>query len=1097
MIRASIRRPVAISMAYLAVAALGLAAWRNVPVELLPDTRLPRVFITASWPGASPETTEAFLTSPLEAAVQQVRGVEKVTSESSETGGAGQARVTAEFSRDVDMDFARLELSERLAATEDALPRGIFGPNVRAQVPDAFQEQSEALLAYTLTGPYTLEALRTHVDEIVAPELRQVDGVADVVASGGRARVLEIDLDEARIRSLGLSLQRVASHVRALEDVREAGSVTGGGQLRTLSIRERPENVEEILRAPLLNTGGRVVRLADVARVRMTWEEPSQLYRIDGRPAVTFSIYREIGSNAVAVADAVKARVALLEGAHPSGVRILIDRDQSKDIRAQLSDLRFRALFAAGVIFLVLLAFLRSTSSAAIVFATIAFSILITVNLIYFAGYSLNVLTLMGLAMGFGLIVDNAIVVLENVYRHRRRGEAAHEAAERGAREVVLPILAATLTTLVVLIPFVYLQGELRVFYVPLAIVVGFSLVASLFVAFTFIPALAARSLGAVRPVWAPMLGAVAGSAGGAGGGATGEVADAGARTPARGGLASSPLLGPRAPLYVRVYRGMVGFTLRHPWVTVLLAGVLLGGSWHLFDKYVNRGIVWGAWWRDQTYVDIRVSMPRGEEMARTDELIRFFEGKLAEMPEVETFTTNVYPNRGTIRVEFPEALEQTMVPVAIKEQLVAYSHLYGGAEVRVYGFGPSFYGGGSSPPNYSIKVLGYNYEMVREIAEDLGRRLQRVPRIRDVNTNSSTQWFQRDRASELVLRLDRRRLAQHGLSADAVVREVGAAIRTAGGTEPTNLRVGGEELRFAVKLAGHEDIDRLQLLELLIPAPGGAGVRLGNVATIEEREVLARIRRENQQYERTVAYEFRGPTKLGDLYHETMIAATALPPGYSIEARQQWRWSEEEKGQIFGVLAISILLVFMVTAALFESLRQPVTVLLTVPMALVGVFLIFFYTGANFTREAYVGVIMMGGIVVNNAILLVDHVNQVRRSSGLSLEEALLRGTLERVRPILMTSATTILGLLPLVLFAESANANIWNALGYALIGGLTSSTLFVLTITPALYLLFERGPERRRLKAAGLLPPAPPGRVRRLLRRLRTRGGRRLQEA
>jgi HAE1 family hydrophobic/amphiphilic exporter-1 len=283
----------------------------------------------------------------------------------------------------------------------------------------------------------------------------------------------------------------------------------------------------------------------------------------------------------------------------------------------------------------------------------------------------------------------------------------------------------------------------------------------------------------------------------------------------------------------------------------------------------------------------------------------------------------------------------------------------------------------------------------------------------------------------------------------------------------------------FTVRTGDRERMDLLSLQELLIPAPSGEAVRLGDVATLEEREVLSRILREDQQYQRTVSYEFRGPTKLGDKVQTAVIEATRLPAGYSIKGKEEWRWSDEEQGQIWGVLAVSLVLIFMVTAALFESLRLPLCVLGTVPMALIGVFLTFFFTDASFTREAFIGVIMMGGVVVNNAMLLVDHVNQIRRGEGVPLEAAILRGTLERVRPILMTSAVTILGLLPLVLFSEAADSNIWNALGYSLLGGLASSTVLVLTVTPALYLLFERGPERRKLRlqtpADGALPLAP----------------------
>jgi HAE1 family hydrophobic/amphiphilic exporter-1 len=384
---------------------------------------------------------------------------------------------------------------------------------------------------------------------------------------------------------------------------------------------------------------------------------------------------------------------------------------------------------------------------------------------------------------------------------------------------------------------------------------------------------------------------------------------------------------------------------------------------------------------------------------------------------------------------------------------------------VRVYGYGPSFYGGGGSPPQYNIQILGYNYEKVRDIADDLGRRLTRMSRIRDVDTNASGNWYEADKATEFVVDIDRDALARYDMTVQEFVGRMSAVIR--GQTRQDLLKIGGEELRLDVKVEGFREVDLRDLQETIITASNGTAIRIGDVVTVYPKEILARIRRENQQYERTVAYEFRGPTKLGDLVRDAVLEATVLPPGYTIKEAERWRWSDEEREQIYMVLAISILLIYMVTAALFESMKQPLCVLLTVPMALIGVFLIFFYANATFTREAYIGVIMMGGIVVNNAILLVDHINQTRRQGGLSLEQAILQGTLERVRPILMTTTTTVLGLLPLVLFSEGADANIWNALAYALIGGLLSSTFFVLTTTPALYYLFE-GDRRKVAEAA-----------------------------
>ena len=1028
MIKLSMRRPVAVAMGYVAVALLGVRAWQDIPIELMPDTRLPRLTVEATWRGASPETVEAFLTSPLEAAIQLVEGVEKVVSESSE----GSATIRIEFSRDVDMDFARLDLSERLATLEEnELPPGVDRVVVQPYIPDEFREtQGRGLLNYTFTGARTLESLRKHLDDVVIPELSRVEGVALVTAYGGRERLLEVELDRELMAAMGVATYEVDRKLADLDLVREAGAIREGDRQWTVTIRNRPVSAQDIRSAIVKSDGGRIVRLSDIAVVRDTYEDIRSHNRVNSRPSVRMLVTKEIGANSVRVADRVKERLAAVELRNPPNTRFILNWDESRQIRRQMSDLRSRALISVIVIFGVLFLFLGSLRSAIVVFATIASSILISLNLIYFAGFSLNVLTLMGLAMAFGLIVDNSIVVLENIYRRWQSGRPRDSAILEGASHVVLPIMAATATTLIVFAPFVYLQDELRVYYLPLAIVVVLSLLASLLVAFSFIPGLVGRILPARD------------------GAGTSGTSDAGASAA-------------RDPLYLRFYRGLVGYTLRWPWVVVGICVALLGGSGYLFDQYVNKGRIWGGGWGQQTYIDISIRLPRGSDIERTDQLTRYFEERLREMPEVERFVTEVYPESSRTRVTFPEELELTDVPVRIKEQLFAFSLGFSRAEVRVYGYGPSFYGGGGSPPNYSIQVLGYNYEKVRDIAEDLGGRLQRYPRIRDVNTNASFGYFTRDRASEFAVDIRRDVVARHDMTVDGLVRQISDAVR--GQVSQDLLKIGGDEVRYDVKLEGNREVDLVELRQTLVLTPAGNPVRLGELVTIRPREVLATIRREDQQYERTVAYEFRGPYKLGDLYHNTVIDMTSVPPGYTVKKADRWRWSTEEQSQMALVLLVSIFLIYMVTAALFESLLLPLCVLLTVPMALIGVFLLFFYLDAHFTREAYIGVIMMGGIVVNNAILLVDHINRVRRETALGLKQAILKGTLERVRPILMTTTTTILGLTPLVIFSETANSNIWNALTYALIGGLASSTFLVLTATPALYLLFERGKERR----------------------------------
>ena len=1091
MIRLSIQRPIAVAMAYLALALLGVAAWRNLPIELYPNTEYPRLDVSAGWPGASPEATEAFVTAPIEAAIQQVRGVQLIRS----TSGEGSSNITVEFQRETDMNFARLELSERLDALANDFPSGVRLPLVQPYVPDDVQEQLRPLLSYTVTGPYTTEALSVQTDSILAEPIRRIEGVAGVRIQGGRPRQLIIELDPTRVEAYGLTLGTVQQRLTSSADIREAGIVEVDQLRRTLAIRYRIESMEELRRLPLMTVDGRVVRVGDVAHIRDTFAPATSFYRIDSRPAISFSVVREHGVNAVKVADEVKAKLAELEASQFPGVRLILEQDESAEIREQLTDLRTRSVFSALIIFVVLLVFLRSITSAGLVFATIGFCVLVTLNGVYWAGMSMNVLTLMGLAMGFGLIVDNSIVVLENIYRYHKMGLPAPIAAERGTREVVMPVVSATLTTMIVVVPFVYLQGELRLYYMPMGIVVGISLLASIFVAFTFIPALAARTLdrGNARRDRAQGAAAIEGRGTGVVTGPISESSsemttsgiDSAAIDPTESGSTprSEDISDPRQaqgipdppparkvdpatlPLYVRFYRYAAGLTLRWPWPTVAAAVLMLAGSWHLFDKYVSRNTLFGGFGAPRTTVSVSVTLPRGEEIARTDEMARFFEDKLQAMPSVERYVTNVSTNSANIRVSFPRELEMGVEPLIVQEQLTSYAVQLGGSRISVQGQGPGFSAGGfgGSTANYRIRIFGYNYETVQEIGNVLAQRLRTITRVGDINPNASSS-FGGTRVTELVVEPDRARLAVHGLTSQDLVRQVSAAVSNAVG-RGSELRVGDERVGYAVKLAGYSDIDVLALNNVAMLSPAGSSVRLSEVATIREREVLGQVIRENQQYERTVAYEFLGPGRLGEVVRDAVIEATELPPGYRIEGTQEFQLPVDERRQIYGVLLLAMVLIFMLTAAFFESIRQPICVLLTVPMALIGVFLTFFYAGASFTREGYIGVIMMAGVVVTNAILLFDHINRLRAEGFGTLEESILQGTLDRSRPILMTSATTVLGLLPLVLFTPDADARIWNAIGYAMIGGLSSSTILVLTVTPALYLLFERGPERRRL--------------------------------
>jgi len=1025
MIDLAIRRPVATAAIYVALFSLGAYSFRLIPVEDVPDVEFPRLTVSATWIGASPEALEAFVTAPLEAVIQQVGGVDSIKSESTaDPRGAGsQATINVSFERDTRMEFARLALSERISAVRDELPPGVR-PTVSQYVPREFAEESEQFIRYTLTGPYTFSRLGEIAEDEIATTVRALQGVSAVQVLGADRREVAIELDRDRMEAVGLRPEDVRRQLSALSSPRAPGSVELEGQQMAISVRTRALEVADIEDMIVLARPSGPVRVRDLGRVRDQTEDPFFLWRIDGQPTISVRVYRQSGTNAIRVAEQVRSQMDEIATRLPTGAALELSYDQSENIETQLTDLRLRAFAAAIVIFLVLMLFLRSLSAVLVVFATIAFSVLITVNLLYIGGFSLNLLTLAGLAWGFGLVVDNGIVVLENVERHRRAGKAPAEAASVGARQVVLPVLAATMTTAIVLVPFLFLQGELRVYYLPLSFAVGFSIMASLFVAFTFVPALAARV-----------------------GRMSGSVKQAGKQA------------GSSEPFYIRGYRSLLEFGLARPVVVAIVCIGSFAGSWYLFDEHVNTGRRWSGFGGQDTYIRILIEFPRGAGLARTDELARSFEARLATIPEVERFETRVQANYALIEAYFPDELELTAIPVAIKDQMVAYSYGFSGVDVRVYGFGPSFYGGGSSPPNYRLQVLGYNYLTVQSIAEELASRLERFTRIREVDPNASRGFYQRDREFEYFVEPNREALAAYDLSVQDLLTFVASNVRGAPLTD--RIRIGGEEVQYAVKVDGYREFDFFDLADLRVPVSQGQEVRLAGVADVGRREILASIRRENQQYERSVAWEFRGPSKFGDLVRDAVVNAMELPPGYRIEERSFGRWSTEDARQMWLVLGFSVLLIYMVTAGLFESLTAPFVVLFTLPFALIGVFLIFFYTDATFTDTAFIGTIMMGGIVVNNAILVVYHIGELRKR--MPTHEAIVQGTLERVRPILMTTLTTVFGLLPLVLFASSQDENIWNALALATIGGLISSTLFVLVAIPVAYrYLVARKPQR-----------------------------------
>ncbi|HDP97823.1 MAG TPA: efflux RND transporter permease subunit, partial [bacterium] len=892
-------------------------------------------------------------------------------------------------------------------------------PKITKYVPQEFQTSD--FIAYQLYGDYSpLEVKKYAVEHIRGP-LLGVSGVAEVEISGGLDDEIHVILDEWKSGLFGVAHNQIAQTIRELSAENTVGHLVEGDYRFDLVVRNPLASIDQISNALVKNDKGQMIRIRDVASVVRSVQDATQLSRINRNPTIRINIIREPGTNTIKVADRVFQKIEELSEKFPATMKLIKLSDQSEAIRKQLRDLGFRSIFSVLVIFLVLFFFLRKLRMPVIILTTIFFSVLLTMNFFYAAKIGLNLLTLAGLSLGFGMLVDNSIVVLDNIERFWRRGAPLNHACHQGTTSVALAILASTLTTVVAFLPFLYLTGELRLYYVPFVMAVGLSLLSSLLVAFILIPSLSFQVLR--REIQ----------------------------------MQENDIPGGSVEQWGRsIYKRGLTWALHHRWVIILVAIFIFVGSYLVFDKYVTKGAIWSGWGGD-TYISMYIRMPAGADIESTDQVVRFFEDKLAREQGIEKFGALVTSERAYMRVYFPDSLQFTAIPLIIKENLTGAATQLAGLSVSISGFGPGFYsGGGGASANFRLKVLGYNYKQVKQFAENVGQRLQRYSRVRDVDVSSSGWGWWEDR-SEMVMMLNRDEVAKYQLSNFEVLQQLRPYLRES--LDLQRLKIDGREIDFRIKMAGFQKFNLEDLKNTVLRSPNGESVRLERLATIEEQKVLSRIVREDQQYQRWITFEYRGPYKLGDRLVETILKTTHFPPGYELK-RETWGFLKtEEQQQIYRVLALSILLVFMVTAALFESLRQPLVIILTIPLALVGVFLIFYFTDTNFDRSAYIGVIFLSGIVVNNAIILVDHINALRRQ-GLPLFEAIITGAADRVRPVAMTTGTTIFALLPLVLFAEE-RTSIWFSLALSTIGGLATSMIFVLTFIPVFYSLIENKPK------------------------------------
>ena len=1014
----SIRRPIGTVMLYVGVAVIGLISFLRLPIDLLPDVSFPTLSVWATYRDAAPPEVERFVTEPIEQEVGQVPGVRRVTSRSRD----GQSLITLRFYWGTDMDFAALNVRERLDNLKELLPESVGRPVILRSDPG-----SVPILTLAVTGADPAELLELGED-VFARRLEQLDGVALAALSGGRDREIRVVLDPDRLRAHGLTVREVSDALDRANFAAPGGSVRRGMfryNLRTLGQFTDLEQLQEVVvsRRP----DGATVRLHDLAEVSDGLAEEETAASLNGASAIGLQVYKEAGSNTVRVAARVEGVLDDLREEFPT-LHFEIATNQASFVRDAIANV-VQALLLGGLLaFLVLFLFLGDLRYPVAVGLAIPISILAAFSLCYLFDVSLNVMSLGGLALGVGMLVDNSIVVVENVFRHRDElslavgdlGQAANVTAEAGSREVMGAITASTLTTIAVFGPVLYVGGVAGALFADLSLTVTFSLAASLLVALTLLPVLAAR-FGRPSP---PQAGR--------------RVAFLSLFDRAYGRLANR-------------YEQALRWCLGHRAIVLTTVAATMGAALSL-AAVLPRTLMPDV---DERQFEVRLDLPVGTPFEITREAAGRLEAVLLELDGVQ----NVFSRVGRMRRGEPgkdelaglnhAALEVGVAPGARSTDAVIAAFRSRLFETGMDPATVSVESGRSTAlgrtlavadADLAVRVQGDELRDLIAVAESARARLVALPALRDVRIAMLLAQ------PELQIEIDRDRAARYGVSVFDVATTIESYLRGQPTAEP--FTEFSDKVDIRVQLP---DETRQSLPEVLALRVGG--VPLGELVEVSQGYGPVEILREDQRRTVKVLADVSGG--LDEAVAETDGALDGLPvaPGTILSVGGENEEMEQSFRALFFAFGLALFLVYLILAAQFESLKQPIVVLAAVPLAVLGAVPALWLTGSGVNLMSGIGLVILIGIVVNDAIVKVDFINQ-RREGGTPAHVAIIEAGRLRLRPILMTTVTTVLGLLPMA-FGWGAGADLRSPLAVAVIGGLLSSTILTLLVVPVMYSL------------------------------------------
>lgn len=1004
---ASVARPVFASMVTAMVVALGLVSLGRLRTDMLPAVELPTCTVRTNYDGASPEVVERLVTQIIEEIVATVPGVQELTSESSE----GRSRVTVRFAFGVDLDEAAIELQARIEDELSELPEDIERPRV-----SKFDIASFPVVILGVSGNVDPVELTELVEDQVRFRFARVPGVAQVDVWGGYPREVRVELDPARLDALGVPMSQVLDALRSANLDRPAGKLEDGPMEVTLRAPAEFATLDEISETVVAETADGAVTIGDLAKVKDTFQKLTRHVRIDGELGTRVAIRKQADANTVEVARRVLEEVEATNRAFPQ-LNVIAVSNQGDFIERSISNVANSVLYGGGFAVLVLLAFLRSARSTLVIASAIPISVIATFALMEFMGFTLNLMTLGGLALGVGMMVDSSVVVLENIYRRRaEEGVDAKEAAVSGASEVAAAIVASTITTLVIFLPLAFVRGVAGLLFQELALVIAFSLVCSLLVSLSLVPVLASRLLANER-------------------GASGLRA---------GG---SPL--------DRAYLSVLRRATRHPVVVVLLSLGAFVASLFLVPLVGSEFIPQS----DEGEVKVTGEMINGTRLDLVDRQTRIMEARVVDLvPEARARVTSVGPSyrssvtaRGEVSISLVPTSERdrsnAQIADALREELMG---TIAGFQIRTRAPQGQFLLQRvlGSDEGLQVEIRGFDLDILSGLATRAADLVRGVRGVTDVEIS------QQAGIPETELVVDRSKVADVGLS----VRDVTRVLETGfAGTQAGEFRTEGNAYRILVQLEDAEKRSIDEVLDLTLNTPEGWPVALRNLVQVRSGEGPLIIERRNQERLVKVSANVAGRPE-GNVARDVqaLLDGVPRPSGHELVVAGNYEEQERATRELGMAFLLAVALVYMVLACQYESLRDPLIVMLSVPLAAIGVLVTLVATDTTMNLQSAIGCIMLGGIVVNNAILLVDQAARLH-AGGLAPAEAAVEAGRRRLRPILMTTLTTALALAPLALgVGEGADAQ--APLARAVVGGLIGSSLITLLLVPAAFVLSRR---------------------------------------